>query len=99
LTINDLGEARMGPWLSVNEEPERLDEDDQKSLALEFLLKAWDKALLEGCEPELIATSAIFAALTDMVDRYGEEPVAQMTDALAHRIRAGEFSMRDGEAH
>ncbi len=70
-------------------------EDEQKSLALELILQAWDEALGKGCEPELIATSAIFAALTDMVDIYGEEPVADMADSLADRIRRGEFSMRD----
>lgn len=74
-------------------------EDEQKSLALELILQAWDEALGRGCQPELIATSAIFAALTDMVDAYGEEPVADMADGLPERIRRGEFSMRDGQTH
>lgn len=78
---------------------ERLSEDEQKSMALDLLLEAWDEALNRGCEPEMIATSAIFAALTDMIDTYGEGPVADMADGLPDRIRRGEFSMRDGEPH
>lgn len=74
-------------------------EDEQKSLALELFLQAWDEALGRGCQPELIATSAIFAALTDMVDAYGEEPVADMAKSLPDRIRRGEFSMREGQTH
>ncbi|MGF1463840.1 MAG: hypothetical protein ACFB2Z_11900 [Maricaulaceae bacterium] len=76
-----------------------LSEGEQKSMALDLLLEAWDEALNQGCEPELIATSAIFAALTDMIDAYGEEPVAEMAESLPERIRRGEFSMREGDTH
>jgi len=70
--------------------------DDQKSVAMEFLLDAWDDALSSGCAPETIANSAIFAALSDMIDLYGEDSVAEMAGNLPDRIRRGEFSMRDG---
>lgn len=66
--------------------------DMQKARALEFLLDAWERALKSGIEPEILASAAIFAALTDMVDLYGPEPVALMTADLPDRIRAGEFS-------
>lgn len=76
-----------------------MDEDEQKSVALDRILDAWDDALGDGCEPELIATAAIFAALSDMVDAYGESAVAEMAETLPERIRSGEFSMRQGETH
>ncbi len=75
------------------------DAEEQKSVALQLLLDAWDDALSSGCAPELIATSAIYAALSDMVDIYGEEYVAEMANGLPDRIRRGEFSMRPGEPH
>ncbi|MGD2132804.1 MAG: hypothetical protein PVI23_08430 [Maricaulaceae bacterium] len=71
------------------------DVDEQKTIALEHILDAWDDALSSGCSSESIATSAIFAALSDMIDLYGEEIVADMAAALPDRIRRGEFSMRD----
>ena len=71
--------------------------EDQKRTALQYLLEAWDQALSEGVEPDLVATSAIFTALSDMVDIYGEEPVAQMAEGLPMRIRAGEFTLHDTE--
>lgn len=79
--------------------PEERDAEEQKSVALQFLLDAWDDALSSGCAPEMIATSAIYAALSDMVDLYGEEYVAEMTSGLPDRIRRGEFSMRPGQPH
>lgn len=79
--------------------PHLMSEDEQKTLALELILDAWDEALNRGCQPELIATSAIFAAVTDMVDLYGEDPVAEMAETLPGRIRRGEFSMRQGQSH
>lgn len=74
-------------------------EDEAKAVALELLLDAWDEALSKGVSAEQVATSAIFAALTDMIDMYGEEPVAEMASALPDRIRRGEFSMREGDTH
>lgn len=70
-------------------------EDEQKARALDLLLDAWDAALKQGVAPEVLATTAIFAALTDMVDLHGVEPVAAMCDALPARVRAGEFTLAE----
>ncbi len=75
--------------------PPDLSEDDQKRLALSMFLDLWDEALDRGIQPEVLATTAIFAALTDMVDLYGEEAVAEMLGELPERIRAGEFTPSD----
>ncbi|MCF8470167.1 MAG: hypothetical protein K9G30_05235 [Parvibaculum sp.] len=70
-----------------------LPESEQRKLALQNILDAWDEALGEGVESEILATTAIFAALSDMVEVYGEEAVADMTDGLADRVRQGEFTL------
>ena len=88
--------AKTNPTLG--DHPDMLD-DEQKAVALNRILDAWDAALGEGCDPDQIATAAIFAALTDMIDAYGEEAVAEMAEHLPARIRRGEFSMRDAETH
>jgi hypothetical protein len=69
--------------------------DDQKARALELLLDAWEAGLNEGIEPEYLATAAIFAALTDMVDLHGEDAVATMAEELPARVREGEFTLDD----
>lgn len=69
-------------------------DEEQKRMALERILDAWDAALADGIQPELLATTAIFAALTDMVDLYGEEDVAAMMADLPERIRNGEFTLK-----
>jgi hypothetical protein len=79
--------------------PDERDAEEQKTVAMQFLLDAWEDALSSGCAPELIATSAINAALSDLVDLFGEEHVADMASGLSDRIRRGEFSMRAGELH
>jgi hypothetical protein len=78
---------------------DRLNKDDQKTTALDMILCAWDQALQKGCSPDTIATSAIFAALADLIDVYGEDVVAEMTSRLPQRITRGEFSMREGPAN
>lgn len=70
--------------------------EEQKRLALDHILGAWDAALAEGVSSELLATTAIFAALTDMVALHGPEPVAEMVRTLPGRIAAGEFSLDGG---
>lgn len=71
------------------------DESAQKALALNLILGAWDDALKQGVAPELLASTAIFAALTDMIDSYGADAVADFCAGLPARIRAGEFTMQD----
>lgn len=66
---------------------------DEKQVALRFLLDAWEEAIYEGVDPDCLATAAIFAALSDMIATYGEEPVAMMCERLPERVRAGEFTL------
>ena len=68
-------------------------EDEQRRVALQFMLDAWDEAVAEGVDSDILATTAIFAALSDMIESYGEEPVAEMAEGLAERVRRGEFTL------
>ncbi len=70
---------------------------EKKGRALELILDAWDKALADGAEAEVIASVAIYAALADMVDRYGEDAVADFCATLPERARNGEFTLRANE--
>lgn len=64
-----------------------------KHAALRYLLEAWEEAVYDGIDPDCLATAAIFAALSDMISTYGEEPVARMAERLPERIRTGEFTV------
>ncbi|OQW57832.1 MAG: hypothetical protein A4S17_04270 [Proteobacteria bacterium HN_bin10] len=73
------------------------DDPDKKGRALQLILDAWDTALADGAEAEVIASVAIYAALADMVDRYGEDAVAEFCASLPERTRRGEFTLRANE--
>jgi predicted YcjX-like family ATPase len=66
---------------------------ESKYVALRYILDAWEEAVYDGVDPDCIATAAIFAALSDMIASYGEEPVSVMCERLPERIRAGEFTV------
>ena len=66
---------------------------DAKHVALRYILDAWEEAVYDGLDPDCIATAAIFAALSDMIASYGEEPVATMCARLPERVRTGEFTV------
>lgn len=70
------------------------EDPEKKGRALQLILDAWDTALKEGAEPEVVASVAIYAALADMVDRYGEDAVAEFCSSLPGRTRRGEFTLR-----
>jgi hypothetical protein len=74
-----------------------IDDPEKKGRALELVLDAWDKALSEGVEAEVIASVAIYAAVADMIDRYGEQAVADFCTTLPQRVRNGEFTLRANE--
>jgi hypothetical protein len=68
--------------------------DAQRHAALRYILDAWEEALSDGIEPEMLANAALFAALADLIDVYGEDAVAKMTSGLWRRIHHGEFTLR-----
>jgi hypothetical protein len=71
------------------------DTDSQKSRALDLILDAWDKALAEGVEPEVLASVGLYATLVDMIDRFGPDAVAEFCATLPDRVRNGEFTLAD----
>jgi len=68
--------------------------DAQKQAALRYILDAWEEALHDGIEPEMLANAALFAALADLIGIYGEDAVAKMTNGLSRRIHHGEFTLK-----
>ena len=71
-------------------------EDDKarSQEALRYILDAWEEALHDGIEPEMLANAALFAALADLIASYGEDAVAKMTGGLSRRIQHGEFTLK-----
>lgn len=67
--------------------------NEAKHMALRYILDAWEEAVYDGLDPDCLATAAIFAALSDMIATYGEEPVAVMCERLPERVRGGEFTL------
>lgn len=67
--------------------------DEKKQAALRYIMEAWEEAVHDGIEPELLANAAFFAALSDLVSSYGEEAVAKMTEGLSRRVNNGEFTL------
>jgi hypothetical protein len=72
----------------------RPSDGEQKYEALKYILDAWEEALHDGIEPEMLANAALFAALTDLIGVYGEDAVANMTNGLSRRILHGEFTLK-----
>jgi hypothetical protein len=66
----------------------------QKQAALGYILDAWEEALHDGIEPEMLANAALFASLADLIGVYGEDAVAKMTTGLSRRIQHGEFTLK-----
>jgi hypothetical protein len=83
--------------MSMQDESLRAGEEmpvaEKKRVALNYLSRAWDSALAEGVDPEIVAHAALFTALCDLIATYGEEPVAELANTLPKRIREFEFTV------
>lgn len=67
--------------------------EDGRIEALDMILAAFDEGAEAGIAPEMMAYAALYAALTDLVDNFGEDNVAGLAQSLADRIRSGEFTL------
>ena len=79
---------------SANRTSRPVENEAQKQAALRYILDAWEEALHDGIEPEMLANAALFAALADLIGVYGENAVAKMTTGLSRRIHHGEFTVK-----
>lgn len=70
------------------------DTHSEESLqALRLILAAWDEGEETGVAPEMMAYAALFTALSDLIDIYGEDAVAKLAGGLEKRVRRGEFTI------
>jgi hypothetical protein len=73
---------------------EAVPEHEQKRIALGFLHDAWIEALHDGIDGDCLAQTALFLALAELINTYGEDAAARYAENLSARIRNGEFSVR-----
>jgi len=74
--------------------PIEFDTQSEESLqALRLILAAWDEGEETGVTPQMMAYAALFTALSDLIDIYGEDAVAALARGLEKRVRMGEFTM------
>jgi hypothetical protein len=70
-----------------------LPDHEQKMVAIGYLHEAWAEARLDGIDGDCMAQAALFAALSELVNTYGEEATAKFATGLSERIANGEFSL------
>lgn len=66
----------------------------QKQMALEILMGAFNDGVTDGLDEDCLSQAAIFCAFQAFVSTYGEEPVAKFAERLPDRIRNGEFTLQ-----
>ena len=69
--------------------------DDERIMALELILAAWDEGEDLDIPSPTLAYAALFTAMTNLVAIYGEEAVADMARRLEHRVKVGEFTVHN----
>lgn len=88
--------ARVPSMIPLIARPDSVDDDgleERKRAALEHILAAWTDAHDAGIESEIVASAAIYAALSDLIETMGTDAVAKLVAELPRRIRHGEFSV------
>jgi hypothetical protein len=95
LHLHNVGRQKGAPELRSARRTARFSaSEEQSQAALRYILDAWEEALHDGIEPEMLANAALFAALADLIGAYGEDAVAKMTNGLSRRIHHGEFTLK-----
>lgn len=67
--------------------------DAQKRVVLDLLYDAWAEASSEGVDSDVFVNAALFVALAEMVETYGENAVSELAATLPTRIQQGEFTV------
>ena len=78
----------------IEENEAALDEmivEEKKRVAVDFFREAWLAGLAEGIEPQILAESAVFLALSELSCEQNEADVAAIVNQLPERIESCEF--------
>jgi len=77
--------------LEADDNLDALIREEKQRVASHFLHEAWDSALEEGIEPQILADSGIDVALTRLFTEVGEDDVRGLIDTLSDRLASGHF--------
>jgi len=83
----------MGQGTNGYPAQEPVPDHEQKRVALSYVSEAWAEARHEGIDGDCMAQVCLFAAFAELVTTYGEEAAAKFAEALANRVRNGEYSI------
>ena len=72
---------------------EPIPDQEQKRVALSYLNEAWAEARHDGVDDDCMAHACLFAAFAELVATYGEEAAAEYAEALAAKVRNGEYTI------
>jgi hypothetical protein len=72
---------------------EKTGTETAKRRAMHFIEKAFDDAGAEGLPVDAMAHAALFAALTTLVDCFGEAQVAKMVADIPEKITTGAYTL------
>lgn len=72
---------------------EPVPDQEQKRVALSYLNEAWAEARHDGVDDDCMAQACLFAAFAELVATYGEEAAAEYAEALAAKVRNGEYTI------
>lgn len=66
---------------------------EERRTALAFVQGALAEAIEAGVDTDCFAQVALFTAMQELVETYGEQAVADFAGRLPERIKNGEFSV------
>ena len=72
---------------------EAMEAAEERRAALAYVTEAFAEALFAGIDGDCFANAALFTALQQLVDTFGEEPVAKLCEGLPQRVRNGEYTV------
>ena len=79
------------------QDEEDFDEDfglaDRQQTAMSSLQAAWEEALEQGVEQDILIETSLFAALSQIIQQSSEEAAADYCAKLPQRIQSGEFTL------
>lgn len=87
-------ERRLGVFVSVelaSQDLEEMVQHEQRMEALRSHSEAWAIGLRQGIDPAILAETAIFTALHELIRNSGEQAALDLVERLKDRIVCGEF--------
>ncbi len=75
-----------------DKQPEKLSEDEQKAVALDWFIAMWNEAIKRGVGEDILCIMSLSATTSKLAEHFGDSQTAELLKSVRKSVLKGQFT-------